>query len=124
MSWMTDNELTQIRADVAAMLPETVVIVGVASGTGYAGAHTMTESARGTVAGRLDRLTRQDNSGVIADAEAGRTFYTLSVEWNADLRDGDRVRVGGETYHVVQVQRAQSDRFVRRAVVAASDEGN
>ena len=123
MSWLTENELTQIRADVLATLPESVVIIGVAAGTGY-NAHTLVESARGTVAGRLDRFNRQDTGGVIADAEVGRTFYTLSVEWDADLRDGDKVTIDGETYAVIQSQRGQSDRFVRRALVAAADEGN
>jgi hypothetical protein len=34
------------------------------------------------------------------------------------------VTVGGDTYSVIQVQRNQSDRFVRRALIALSDEGN
>lgn len=119
-----DDDITRMRSDVANLMPGTAYILRETPGAGLYGGHTGSVGTAGTVSIRLDRLSRQDSSGVIADAEVGRTYYQATFPHNADLRDGDDLSVDSVTFNVIQVTHAQSKDIFTRAVVAAKDEGN
>jgi head-tail adaptor len=122
--FLSDDELAALRADLDELLPGTAIIQRASAGTGLYGGHNPNWGAVGTVVCRVDSINRQDTAGMIADAEVGRTYYQLSLPYNADLRDGDRVSVSSVVYECLQVYRNQSANGVRRAVLATTDEGN
>ena len=115
---LSDRELAALRADVLGLLPDTCVIQRATTTTNSAGAWTETYSAAGTVVCRLDPFKMATGEQVIAAQERGRAWYQLSVPWDADLRDGDRVTVSSVTYELVQVHDDHSHRLVRRAIVS------
>lgn len=122
--FLTDAELDALRDDIYELLPSTAIIQRGSAGTGLYGVHDPTWNAVGTVVCRLDSVSRQDSEGIIADAEVGKTYYQLSIPYNADLRDGDRLSISSKVYECLQVFRGQSAHAVRRAVLATKDEGN
>jgi head-tail adaptor len=122
--FLTDAELAALRDDVYQLLPGTAIIQRASAGTGLYGGHDPTWSNVGTVVCRVDSISRDDSAGIIADAEVGKTYYQLSIPYNADLRDGDRLSISSKTYECLQIFRGQSASGVRRAVLATKDEGN
>ena len=123
-NFLSDDELSKMREDLGYLLPGTAIISRPTAGTGLYGPLDPTWNATGTVDCRLDSISRTALTGMIADAEVGRTYYQLSLPYNADLRDGDSVSVASKTYECLQVFRGQSANAVRRALLAARDEGN
>lgn len=111
-------ELAGLRAEVRGLLPDTAVISRATTTTNSSGAWSETYSAAGTVVCRLDPFKMATGEQVIAAQERGRAWYQLSVPWDADLRDGDRVTVSSVTYELVQVHDDHSQRLVRRAIVS------
>lgn len=64
---------------------------------------------------RLLPDTRQDSKGEVEDREAGRVYYKLSLAHNADLADGDRVKIGGLIYEVLQIMSSLTDAVFKSA---------
>lgn len=114
---LTDAELTQARADVLETLVSTVVIQRVTTTLSDAGYPAETWATADTVSGRIDTLARASGGDVIAMSEKGRAYYQLTVEWDADILDNDRISIGGVVYEVKQVNTAQDDRIVKRGIV-------
>lgn len=123
LEFFNDDEIARMRADIANTLPDTAYILrktntgGLYGGFGEGG-------TVGTITARLDRLSRQDSAGIIADAEVGRTFYQATMSYNDDVRDGDDLEVEGRVFRILQITPSQSVAITLRAVVAAKDEGN
>jgi hypothetical protein len=61
------------------------------------------------VACRMMRETQRDQRGMVALQEVERTYWKLALAFDADVRAGDRVVLGGETYEVLQVFDAETD---------------
>jgi head-tail adaptor len=122
--FLTDDELAKIREDLYELLPGTAIIQRPSAGTGLYGSHAPSWNNVGTVVCRVDSISRQDAQGIIADAEVGKTYYQMTLPYNGDLRDGDRLSIGGRVYECLQIFRGQSANGVRRAVLATKDEGN
>lgn len=116
---LTSRELAQARADVLTTLTDTCAIQRASEGTDSYGHTAKTwATATGGALCRFDPLMRHDNSGQkIAVQEQGRAWYQLTLMWDADLRDGDRVVYGGDTYEVLQLHDDHSARIVRRAML-------
>ena len=116
MLWMSDSELDAIRLAVADLLPATVVISRLAESVDAYGGVSKSYSAVGTVAGRVDNLP----SKVVVAGLKESTYIKmqLTVAWNADLRADDRVTVDGVIYELVGVQTDQTDKAVKRGIVA------
>lgn len=123
-NFFNDDEISRMRSDVANMMPGTAYILRMTPGAGLYGGYTGSVGTAGTVSVRLDRLSRQDSQGIIADAEVGKTYYRVTLPYNADLRDGDDLEVNSVVFRVLQVSHAQSADIFTRAVVATKDEGN
>ena len=92
---MTAAELTQARADVLETLVSDVTIQRPSASINDSGYPTESWSTAGTVKGRIDNMSRGGGSNdVIAMQETGRAYYQLTVTYDADIIDGDRVQVG------------------------------
>lgn len=115
---LSADELADLRAEVLGLLPDQAVILRPEGTVTASGAWSETYSAAGTVAARIDPFKMTQGDRVIAAQERGRAWYQLSVPWDADLRDGDRVSVADVTYELVQVHDDHSQRIVRRAIVS------
>jgi len=117
---LTSRELAQARSDVLTTLTDTCTIQRAGEVTDSYG-HTAKTWATATSGApcRFDPFERrQDSSGQVAMQEQGRAWYRLTLAWDADLRDGDRVVYGGDIYEVLQLHDDHSARIVRRAALA------
>lgn len=116
---LTSRELDQARADVLETLTDTCTIQRATESTDAYGhtAKTWTAAASGAAC-RMDPFQRTDPTGQIAMQEQGRAWYRLTLEWDADLRDGDRIAYADDIYEVTQLHDDHSARIVRRAIVA------
>ncbi|MBK9122811.1 MAG: hypothetical protein IPM16_06775 [Chloroflexi bacterium] len=74
------------------------------------------------VACRLMAERERDSRGMVAEREAGRTFWRMAVAQDADLQDGDDVTVAGVRYTVVQLYDANTDAVFRSARLARIEE--
>lgn len=116
---LTDRELTQLRADMVELLPGTAVISRYTSSVDSAGVAAQTFAAVGTVICRVDPASGNDvRRGVLAGREATTTFFQLTLEWDADIAEGDRVTFGGETMEITLLHDLHEKRAVRRALLA------
>lgn len=117
MTFLTDAELTQLRADAADLLPDTCDIVRrtITNDQGHASESTAT--AVSATPCRLDPAQRGEVDGMVNEQERGENYYRLTVGWNIDLRDGDQITFDSDTYRVVLLQDDHSARMVRRALV-------
>lgn len=115
---LSADELADLRVEALGLLPGTAIILRPTSTVTASGAWSETTSAAGTVAARLDPYQMTTGEQVIALQERGRAWYRLTLPWDADLRDGDRVSVADVTYELVQVHADHDQRIVRRAIVS------
>lgn len=114
---LTARELSDLRNDILETLPDTCTILRqtTSNGGGYSSATWGTATASAVC--RVDPLRQQD-SGIVADKEAGVTNWQLTLAYNADIADGDRIQHSGTTYEVQQVHATHSLNAVRRATLA------
>jgi hypothetical protein len=116
---LTSTELDQLRADALLTLPDTCAILRPSATTDADGDSTSTwETAAASVACRLDPFHWRDWHGLVAEREVNRTYYVLTLPYDANLRDGDRVVVADQPLEVMQLFDRQSARIVVRAYVA------
>jgi len=117
---LTSDELAQLRADLEDLLPDTCTIQADGGSVDSAGHVTPSWSNTATgVACRLDPFTvRSDSRGVIAQQEATRTYYTLTLPHDTTIDTGNRVIVGGLTLEIQQLFTTHSLHGVVRALVA------
>lgn len=117
---ITDGELTQLRSDVLETLLTTCTILR-ASAT-VDGNYLPGESWGTAAAGvrcRLDPYTnRQDSAGLVGGREANRSYFQLTLPWDADVDDGDRIAIDSATYELVLLHATHSGRVVKRATLA------
>lgn len=121
MTWLTNDDLTQMRADVSELLPDTAVITApswVSDGAG-GGSQSYTPVSGGTVACRLDPVPKLQMTMEAASREVLTVKYILTVPYDAPLAVDYRVTTGGNTYDVVHLDIDHSWRVSRRAIVAA-----
>lgn len=73
------------------------------------------------VACRMLPDTRQDARGVVEDKEVGRVYFKLALAHDSDLRDGDRVQMGGVVYEVLQILVPLTDQVFMTVKLARLD---
>lgn len=117
---LTDKELSQIQSDIQAeLLPDTAEVKRPGSSVDVYGNVDETAVTVATVACRLDPIEgRADTTGMVAAAEAMRTWYRLTLPHNTDIEPGDHVVINSTTYEVVQLHDDHSERVSVRAMVA------
>ncbi len=114
MSWLSANELAQMRADVANLLPDTCTILSVAYTSDSEGGLTEAwGTATASVACRLDFIAGREMEA--GGAIQPYTKVMLSLPYSATLATDNRVKVGSETYAVKSVNNGQSWNVAIRA---------
>lgn len=115
---IADAQLAQMRAQVAARLPQTAEIQRIEQVSDGAGGWEEQPVTLATVPARLDPLSKQVMSDVIAGQEATVVRYQLTVPWYAPLEANCQVVVDGRAYQVVQLDADHGWRVSRRAIVS------
>lgn len=118
MSFLTDAELTQLRADMLDLLPSTCTIKRrtITNDKGHPSEALTTVASN--VACRIDPYKRTDSAGIVAMQEAGVTWWQLSVPYDTDLADKDVIEFDSDTYRLIQLYDDHSARAVRRGLLA------
>ena len=114
---LTARELSDLRDDILETLPDTCTILRETTSNSSGYSTPTWGTAVVSTACRLDPVRQQDD-GQVADREAGVTAWQLTLAYNADIADGDRIRHSGITYEVQQVHATHSLNAVRRATLA------
>lgn len=116
MTWMTARELTQMRADVLNMLPDTCSILSVAyTNDGEGGMTEAWGTVTASVACRLDFVSGAET--VSGGAIQPYTKAILSLPYDTTLATTNRVKIGSDTYAVKSVNDGSSWIVVIRAEV-------
>lgn len=116
---LTARELSQLRADVLETLVATCTILRPTASVDSAGIASESWGTAGTaVLCRIDPERQRDPAGMVAGREAMRTYFVGTFEWDADIAEGDRVVVAGDTLELLQLYDIHSDRAVTRARLA------
>jgi head-tail adaptor len=64
-----------------------------------------------TVNCRLLPLTQRDQKGQVALREANRVYFRLELAYDAEIQNGDRVKIDGATYEVLQISKPTDAMF-------------
>jgi len=118
MVMMTDDELTDLRADVVELMPDTCVIKRLTETVDDGFVDTETLAAAGTVICRIDPIELREQTEMIGRQEANITFFKFTVPHDADVRGGDVIELSGDEYQVSQVHDDHSLRAFRRVVTS------
>lgn len=115
---LTTRELAQLRSDAVDLLPDTCRVerATVTNSNGY-----MVETwgtAVASVLCRFDPDTSRKEEFELAARESLVTRYQVTVQWNTDIRDGDRLIYAGGTFQIIELHDNHALRMVRRCRVA------
>lgn len=97
---LTASELAQLRADIADLLPDTCQVQRMTSSKSGPYDVEAWGTAVASTACRFDPDTRMNTSDLVADREAGIARYIVTMAYDVDLRDGDRIVYSGGTYEI------------------------
>lgn len=113
---LSDSELDDLRTDMLGLLPDTCRIER-PTYTNVKG--KVTETWGTAVASANCRLDPVNNSlaAIAANQEQGAARWRLTVEWDADIKDGDRIVHNSKVYQVETLHEDHSLRAVRRAIL-------
>lgn len=118
MSFLTSNELAQLRDDIEALMPDTCHIMRRTQTNDKGHTSDSLGTAAASVACRVDPLKRAQDAGLVADQEKGVTYWQVTVPYDTDVRDGDEIVYSSDTYRFIQLHDDHSARACRRIVVA------
>lgn len=116
---LTATELAQLRQDVLETLPDTCRIERATITNTNGNVSETWGTAVASAVCRLDPDNRRQEDAVLADRESGVARYLLSLAYDTDIRDGDRVVVNGRTYQASQIHENHTMRAVRRVRLTA-----
>ncbi len=114
---LTAAELAQARADVLETLVSVVVIQRLTTTIDDSGLPSEAWNTIDTVMGRIDNIARMSGGEMIVESEKGKTYYQLTIEWDAEIQDGDQISIGGLVYELKQIHEAQDLRIVKRGII-------
>jgi hypothetical protein len=116
---LSDSELDALRTQLETLtMPQSVAISRATETVSAAGDPVKVWATTSTVSGRVDPSTESTfGKYTVGDQEAGRAYYQLTIEHDADLNDGDRVVVSGTTYEVLQLHEGNALAAVKRALI-------
>jgi len=118
MAWLTAGELSALRDHFDDTLPATCEIDYVTESQDARGALKKTWAARGTaIPCRFAPQVGRDFDYFSADKVGEEQFWTLSVAQSQTITITDRVILDGKTYQVRQVNDAESDLLLKRALL-------
>lgn len=118
MPMLTNQELVQLRSDILDLLPDTCRIerMTVSNTTGYA--EETWGTAVASIACRFDPDTSRKETEVAGEAEARLIRYIVTLPYDADVQDGDRLVFAGGTYEMLQLHDVHSNHASKRVKVS------
>jgi hypothetical protein len=118
MALVTAGELSAMRTHFAAVLADTCEIDYVTETQDARGGVVKGWTARGTaIACRFAPVTGRDFDFFTGDKVDEGQYWTLTVASTQTVAVTDRVIFGGATYQVRQVNNAETDALLRRALL-------
>lgn len=118
MPMFTAAELADLRNDILDLLPDTCRIERMTP-TNISGA---TEESWGTavasVACRFDPDTSRKETEVVAAQEAHLIRYIVTLPYDANILDGDRLAFQGNNYEILQLHDVHSNNASKRLKVS------
>lgn len=116
VDFLSDAELDALRDDMLGLLPDTCRIER-PTYTNTKGKLTETwGTAVASANCRVDPI-RQNVPSIVGNQEQGGARWQLTLEWDADILDGDRIVFNSKIYQVEQLHEDHSKRAVRRAIL-------
>jgi hypothetical protein len=124
VTWFTSNNLTNMRADVAKMLPDTCVIKSATTSEDTSGGWSNSYAAvsGGTVACRRDPFKGQNSQiAQIAGRETIVELYQLTMPYDAPVDSHYRITYLSEDYEIVKLDDKHSANVSRRAIIRRAE---
>lgn len=118
---LSDSELAALREEIVGLLPDTCRI----ERPTYVSVKGKVSETWGTaVASANCRVDPVHNSltPIAASQEQGAARWQLTLEWDADILDGDRIVFNSKIYQVETLHEDHSLRAVRRAILVRRGE--
>lgn len=114
MPLLSSRELAQLRVDLSDLLPDTCTILRPTASNSNGYAPETLGTAATSVLCRIDPNGRGATE-VVAGREGNVTDYILTLQYNENIQDGDKVVIGSTTYNVTQLFDNHSLNGVKRA---------
>lgn len=119
---ITASEMAGIREAVEDTFVELATIQTVTRASDGTGGYTETWSSRTGVPCRLISASNQGRQGLTTGGQwQVASGWALQLRWDDSIAQGDRVVLGGDTYTVLSVDDAHSQRAYRRAFLRRID---
>lgn len=109
---LTADELEWMRETAGEALPSTCIVMGTAWVSDGMGGGTVTWNAVGTVACRLEAQSGDER--VSGDRKTVFARYRLTMPYDTEVTEQDKVQVDGVTYRVLFVDTGKSWPVVKR----------
>lgn len=118
MPLLTSSELAQLRSDILDLLPDTCRIerMTVSNTNGYA--EETWGTAVASIACRFDPDNTRIAQEIVAAGEANVIRYIVTLPYDANVQDGDRLFFASSYYEIQQLHDVHSDRASRRLRVS------
>lgn len=111
---ISDADLADMRATLAASLPDMGTIQRVQSVSDDMGGHTDTWAAAGTVACRVSPYPLRPDEREVAGRVLGLDTWVVTMPAETVISERDRVATGGRSFEVVSVMAPRSWEVARR----------
>lgn len=116
---LTAKELATLRdVDAPDLLPDTCRIERPTHTNSYGVITASWGTAVASTACRLDPDKSRKEEMVISDRESMISRYQLTLPYNVDVRDGDRIVHNGVVYEIIELHENHSLNMFRRARVS------
>lgn len=118
---LSSGDLQCMREAVEGLLPDTCDVYEMVQ-TNVQGRASNTPTLRTSgVKCRLDVMSLRDAARMVAEREASKTYYRLTMAYGTNVDPHDRVRINGTDYEILQLFAEQSWATAVRAVVGRVD---
>lgn len=118
MPLLSDRELADLRNDINDLLPDTCRIERMTATNTNGYAEESWGTAVASVACRFDPDTSRKETEVAGSQEAHLIRYIVTLPWNADVTDGDRLVYQNGTYEMLQLHDVHSAHASKRVKVS------
>lgn len=123
VDFLSDSELAALRADMVGLLPDTCRIERPTYTNNKGKAVETWGTAVASAKCRVDPMTLgRGNDEPVGNQEMGASRWRLTLEWDEDIQDGDRIVFNSKIYQVEQLHEDHSKRAVRRAILVRRGE--
>lgn len=120
---LSDAELADLRTEIVGLLPDTCSIMRPTYTNNKGKAIETWGTAVASANCRVDPSSqRQSNDQAVGAQESGAARWQLTVEWDCDIQDGDRIVFNSKIYQIEQLHEDHSLRAVRRAILVRRGE--